>query len=420
MPRRKAESVNADSPLRNQHDQERPARRRKCPCLYSVLATVSWHREADGLSAPRMPTEQISSSKAPTALTQKTRFSEIDSLRAIACALVISFHTFGPFEKVASYSPTLLLRLKLGGGVMGIFIFFAISGYVIPSSLRGGRLSGLKQFSIRRFWRLYPPFWASLLTLYIGNFSRYTGSQLAFGATMFPSLFNIKLIGGYFWTLEIEFLFYAIVAMAFLIFGRLNLKVTTALFLLTLIWCWSWFKLPNSGGYWTRPSSCLTVMFWGSCCRIFMDRRGAWFSPKYRISPKTLSIGIATGLVSIWPIQGAFISYLSGDSDNGKFALAIFSGILAFLFFAILAPIRCGWLARIGRWTYSTYLFHGVILYSILERFTKAFSGWPMPVYIAGTLLLSFTLGALLYRYLEQPSDRIGKCLSGRDRNIAR
>lgn len=303
---------------------------------------------------------------------------------------------------------------------MGVYIFFAISGYVIPSSLRGDRSSGLKRFAIRRFWRLYPPFWASLLAFYAGNASKYTISNLAFGVTMFPGLFNARRMGGYFWTLEIELFFYVIITLAFLIFGRLNLKVTTALFLLTLIWCWSWFKLPGEGGYWTRPSLCLTVMLWGSCCRNFINKKERWGSPKWGISLNTLSLGVSTGLVSIWPTQGAYFSFLSEGFHSAKISLAVLSGILAFLFFAILTPIRCGWLARIGRWTYSTYLFHGVILYSILEKCTKALSGWPMPVYMAGTLLLSFTLGALLYRYLEQPSDRIGKRLSSRDRNITR
>gem|GEM_PF-3547005 len=64
----------------------------------------------------------------------KKRFSEIDSLRAIACALVIIFH--------AGLWPAWLHDLlvnTLGFGAIGVVMFFAISGFLIPYSLSGSR-----------------------------------------------------------------------------------------------------------------------------------------------------------------------------------------------------------------------------------------------------------------------------------------
>jgi len=49
-----------------------------------------------------------------------------------------------------------------GWGGLGVLLFFAISGYVIPNSLRGTRVRGLKRFVIHRFFRLWPTFWLCL------------------------------------------------------------------------------------------------------------------------------------------------------------------------------------------------------------------------------------------------------------------
>jgi len=72
----------------------------------------------------------------------KHRLGEIDSLRALSCALVIIAHTAGVFREVAS-SGAWLAAFSRGFGILGVLLFFGISGYVIPSSLRGTRGGGL-------------------------------------------------------------------------------------------------------------------------------------------------------------------------------------------------------------------------------------------------------------------------------------
>ncbi|WP_082780773.1 acyltransferase family protein [Cephaloticoccus primus] len=348
-----------------------------------------------------------SRTELPVLPKEKTRFSEVDSLRAIACALVIIFHSAAVFG--GSHRVELFSGAGRGGGVLGVLVFFIISGYVIPSSLRGARFVGFKRFAIRRFWRLWPPFWVSLFALYFCNASKYSGEQLAFGMTMFPGLFGISSVGSYFWTLEVELFFYVIVAVAFLIFGRLSTKLTVALFTTSLAWCWAWPNLPGAGGYWIRLSVFLALMFFGASCRTFVQKKGYWSLGRVQVSIRAILIGVATGLVSIWPVQGAYFSFLSGELYHVKAAVVILAAILGFLFWVVLTPVRISWLARVGRWTYSTYLFHGVALYLLPGRFV----GWSLPAYVAGALVLSFSLGGLLYRWIEQPSDRIGKRLSG-------
>jgi len=70
--------------------------------------------------------------------------------------------------------------------------------------------------------------------------------------------------------------------------------------------------------------------------------------------------------------------------------------------------IACGMLA------YSTYLFHFlviVILRSLLKMPKYGDTSLVPPFFAGLCLLVSFALGALAYRWIEKPSDQIGKQL---------
>jgi len=116
-------------------------------------------------------------------------------------------------------------------------MFFAISGFVIPSSLRGMRWAGFKTFAIRRFWRLYPPYWLVFgLSLYLfpDYYGLYNWDRVMWGVAMLLSLG--QPVGAeawtHFWTLEVELAFYILVGGLFLIFGRLGRWVTSFSYLL--------------------------------------------------------------------------------------------------------------------------------------------------------------------------------------------
>jgi peptidoglycan/LPS O-acetylase OafA/YrhL len=83
------------------------------------------------------------------------RLEFLDQLRALAILFVLVSHfglaidgDFGAFE-----------NRTINFGSIGVFIFFCVSGYVIPWSMRGqraGEFVSTRSFWIRRVLRLYP------------------------------------------------------------------------------------------------------------------------------------------------------------------------------------------------------------------------------------------------------------------------
>jgi len=341
-------------------------------------------------------------SQAPSPKPQTTqRFSEIDSLRAVACALVVFAHSAG------GISSSILSELARGGGVYGVLLFFAISGYVVPSSLRGERWVGLKRFAIRRFWRLYPPLWFTLIVVGLGvKPSVIKDGSLIWGLTMIPSLAGAPLVQGPFWTLEIELVFYITVAFLFLILGHLNRVIIGACYL-SFVSLYLVFPEDIRGlNYWDRLPLYLAIMFYGAFCRKMVHNDAFYLGASMR----SIVLGLATGLLAIWPIQIGYLGLIERDSHQLTASALLLAVVCTFLFWIIIRPVKITWLSHVGRCTYSTYLLHLSIIYWASKMLT-----WlPAWGYIMVSVSLSFVVGAVAYRWIEQPSDRIGKRLTQR------
>jgi len=360
-----------------------------------------------------MPSEP----SATRTILPKKRFSEVDSLRATACALVVIAHA-------RVWPPQLndLLMDTLEIGAIGVVMFFAISGFVIPDTLKGMRLEGVKRFFIRRFWRLYPPFWIALfLTLWIEP--SYGVRDWIWDAFMLPSLGSRGHSIAQFWTLEIELVFYLIVAGLFLIFGRLGRKVLLLGYLLLLGLAVRKVTAPYAILDYDTMLPYLVVMFWGGICRevLRLDfSRFRWLAPKHGINwARSATLGIVSGMTMITLLMG--YSAIRGTGRSCELAGAC--GILGFLFWVILTPIRINWLSRVGRWTYSTYLFHFLVIFiarSLLNMPKFEDSSLVPPFFTALCFLIAFALGALVYRWIEQPSDHIGRQLTTKQQSPQR
>jgi len=339
-------------------------------------------------------------SQTPNPKPQTTQhFSEIDSLRAVACALVVLAHT-GKGEGFL-----ILHELQRGGGAGGVLLFFAISGYVIPSSLRGERWGGVKRFAIRRFWRLYPPLWFTLIVVCLWvNPSAIKDGTLGWGLTMLPSLAGAPLAQGVFWTLEIELVFYLVVIFLFLIFGRFNRVIIGTCYLAFLSLYWIFPEDIRSLNYWGCLPLYLAIMFYGAFCRRIVHDDTSYLG----ISMRSAALGVTTGLLTIWPIQIGYFGLIERDYHQLKASALLFAVVFLFLFWIVIRPVKITWLSHVGRWTYSTYLLHLSTIYGLSKMLT-----WlPAWGYIIVSVSLSFFVGAVAYRWIEQPSDRIGKRLT--------
>jgi len=302
----------------------------------------------------------------------KLRFSEIDSLRAVACACVIVYHIVWQFNKVTESGTWLYDLCGHGGlGLFGVMAFFAISGYVIPDFLRGPRLAGAKRFVIRRFWRLYPPFWVVLLWACIAKFSTLGNKDFLWSLTMLPSAVGVNNVLGHFWTLEVELLFYVLLLVFSLLFGHSGLLGGGSLFATSLLLL---FVLPSSHSLWLKLPLFFSIMFWSACCREVTRLN---FLQSVRIGlPKWLCravlIGGMTGLLTMWPLNNIYFGILDEEGVVVEQFSPIFFSIIAFLFWVILRPVRIQSLAM----TWSLDLLHLSLAYDTDSRCNLECAKW--------------------------------------------
>lgn len=349
------------------------------------------------------------------------RFDEVDGLRAVACALVIWHHVADAFAGLAGGGLWVQTIARTGNlGLAGVLAFFAISGYVIPSSLSGDRRAGVARFAVRRFWRLYPPFWFALALTWLAAPAAFSPSQLAWNFTMLPSLGAAVPAAGHFWTLEVEMVFYALVAVLFLILGGLGRRVMLPAFLVTVTW-YLWEQNFDIGTHWRSIALHLAVMFWGASCREILrwDFCG-WVRPERIGLARAVAVGLITGLLLIRSLKSVYFGLAEDDTELLSFGLGTTLGPGLFLFWVVLTPVHARWVAAVGRWTYSTYLLHAVVFYAAYQGITDyapgVIGGWSLPVYVAAMTIACFAVGGLAYRWIELPSDRLGKRLTGRTR----
>lgn len=356
-----------------------------------------------------------------------SRYAHIDSLRAIAALLVVWMHTSEVFVKVAA--PTLQNALfdmahAVDFGRIGVVVFFAVSGFVIPSSLSGDRFSGSVTFAIKRLFRLYPVYWLSiplgLLTSWYLWGKEISTATILWNLTMVQEAAGYSSIQGLYWTLQTELVFYGLCIVLFVMGWLRSVFVLTLLVIL----CHGLFLLPQALGLLGLPSPLhlnptfsylllhLGIMFWGALYRSWHEQERS-----SRLLA-VLVIGFAFGWLMIAVLALAYYLLIFPNEGLMRLALPYALGIVGFLVFAHWLRLRGRLLAWLGTISYSIYLFHPVVMYALLwvvvSGSVESLNGWPLGAYMAMTVLGVVGLSALTYRWVEQPAMRLGSNLARR------
>ena len=87
-------------------------------------------------------------------VTSPARMAHLDGLRGVAILSVLGFHYFTCFQSIVPYGGAWAEFPPFRWGHLGVHLFFAISGFVIAMTLE--RCTGLDDFAVRRFARLWP------------------------------------------------------------------------------------------------------------------------------------------------------------------------------------------------------------------------------------------------------------------------
>lgn len=370
-------------------------------------------------------TETIHTPGGKQSGTGEPRLYYLDSLRGLAALLVAYAHLGaelreqipGTFSKFGSVALHLLLDV-VDVGKIGVVLFFAISGFIVPISLLGPRRGPPLpvRFVVGRFFRLFPLYWLSIpLALWLpwpALDQEYNALTVAANVTMIQGFLGFDDIIGAYWTLQIELVFY-VCCLALALGGWLSrpraqfgaflgalalaLALAAARFVLNK-------KLPVA-----LPLA-LAVMFFGCLWR---SRILAGDPAARRLVPAAF---MAFALV-LPPI--CILAYSSDHGYNETWERYLLSYTVALALF-ILGTTRLRvaspYLVRLGVVSYSVYLLHQVV-FAAVER--VGFHPAHLPavgghVYIACVLLLAVAVGEVAYRTVEATSLAFGRRLNAR------
>ena len=334
---------------------------------------------------------------------------DIDGLRAIAVLSVVIFHAFPEY---------------LGGGFIGVDVFFVISGFLITSLIlreqREERFS-LKNFYARRIRRIFPALslvlgfgliagWICLNFMEYKQLTKHTGSS-----AIFITNFMLLREAGYFdnaadtkpmlhlWSLAIEEQFYLAWPLVLMFFKRLPRWLFPTLVVLLLSSLGYSLSLVFKGNFeydFYSPLSRSWELLLGASLAFGVSRQVA-------IPTSWRNMAGWVGLVFIF-ISACFLDknmpfpgYWALPPTVGA-ALILFAGMQSNLNRLLLASRP---LVAIGLISYPLYLWHWPLLSfaRILESQTP---GLGLRLFL---VLSSFVLAWLTYRFVEKPirfSDR--------------
>lgn len=356
------------------------------------------------------------------------RFAHIDALRGVAALLVIWLHVSEVFfnispETLANGTSFYDIAKIFDFGRIGVVIFFAISGFVICRSLKGDKIEGSKKFFVKRFLRLYPAFWVSIL---LGLFSLwwlfdkpFTWNIVVGNLTMLPDLLGKPPIIGLYWTLETELVFYF---SCWILFVSGNINNPLSLFFisssLTFLFVMSnMFFMPHvlRSALKIMPYS-LAIMFWGGLFRYWYENKKNYtviFGRKIKIQWLLI---ILTTIILMPALASITKGYIIHKNSLITFGISYVAGIFLFIAGSLVFKIKNKFMVWIGVISYSIYLFHPVVFYSLFwflkNKAPYSLMTFHLSVYIAITVIISIILSAVVYNFIEKPAINLAQKLT--------
>ncbi|MEH2547979.1 peptidoglycan/LPS O-acetylase OafA/YrhL [Bradyrhizobium sp. AZCC 2262] len=342
---------------------------------------------------------------------------DINALRALSVIAVVGFHFQIP---------------GFAGGFVGVDVFLVITGYLMTAKV----LNELKlgRFSPWTFWmmrmrRIYPALAVLTIASVIAGWfvtlpAEYTRHLLqALSALTFLSNFAFKSDSGYFamaaqtkpllhtWSLSLEWQFYFFMPLIVGLVWRLALRamsgidaVVVALQVfaaLSLAWClWASQQDATGSSFFSLQARAWEPLAGGLIAAAEIRRRSegiadpSWLqSPMVAVAGWVLVAGCVVyplpearwpGVLTILPILGSaiIIAARQGSREGGLLGASA--------------------IQRVGDWSYSIYLWHWPVWVFALSWLSVRGYGVDATQKTL-MVLVSLALGAISYRYVEQP-----------------
>ena len=352
------------------------------------------------------------------------RIPVIDFLRGLSCLGVLLYHVrvdlWIGWWRITSYPheyssfAKAMAWLSIPTPFMGyaVVLFFLISGFCIHyPNTTGNAKPCWKTYFVRRFWRIYPAYFAALLftacisylCLYLWGDKTWDVSKIFRVATLsqnYPPGSGQFLSNPSLWTIPLEVEFYLLYPLAFLFFAA---KKSSFLWMITFGISGLTILLSYQGYQWL---SFTALFLWPSWLL------GAWIAKLYRDQQlKRIKLIYSMPAVGLTLVIALISRYQNWETWTQYFAWTAF-----YFFFFIFCLSHGGFINRtigtrltkaiswIGKISFSLYLIHFPLfkLFGYLHR--DIFGEKPATFLISLFYLLPVILLAwLFFRWVEDP-----------------
>ncbi|MGW4208663.1 acyltransferase family protein [Lentzea sp. NPDC004789] len=343
------------------------------------------------------------------------RFPALDGLRAIAAVLVVFFHYGGP---------------DWLQGWAGVQLFFVLSGFLITTLMlreeRGtGRIS-LKEFYLRRAFRILPVYFVILLITTVGSWlcGTFTSSGMAAAMKHFLTFTN-EFAGaspyGQSWSLGVEQKFYLVWPLVAIALGTVVLRRRAGAALLGMLLALVVVNFTTSHSNPGWPVHYFSILTGVLLAIVLHSPRGfAVLRPlTNRVAQVIVSIGFVAVHLSVKPMAGLL------DGINGipghVLVIPVYSLAAAALLAALAAPgpvttfLSTKPMQFVGERSYSLYLVQ-TIAATVIWFFWPALSGLGQSAVVTA---LGLALASILHTTVEIPMITLGRIVITRQRAAA-
>jgi peptidoglycan/LPS O-acetylase OafA/YrhL len=357
-------------------------------------------------------------------MKQAPRIQIIDFLRGLSCLGVLLYHVrvelWIGWWRITSYPQEYssfakaIAWLSIPTPFLGyaILLFFLISGFCIhyPNTATDTNPCW-KDYFIRRFWRIYPPYFGALvltagvsfLCFKLWGDKTWDIERILRVATLsqnYPPGHGQYLSNPSLWTIPLELEFYIIYPLAFCLFGKLR---SSKLWIISLGISAISIYLTYQGHIWLSFTAFFLWPSWllGTwVSQLYRDQKLDRFSLYYQLP--VIAISLSFALLSRYQNWEHWAQYIAWTAFYLFFF--IFSISRANLLSRIIGPHILGAISWIGKISFSLYLIHFPLfqLFGYLHR--DLFGGKPsnflVPLlYIIPVLFLAW----LFFIWVENP-----------------
>lgn len=352
------------------------------------------------------------------------RIAGFDGLRAIAVLMVFFQHRlFGDIGEI---------------GHLGVWIFFALSGYLIigilstqRAQIEAGRSrfgAELKRFLFRRTVRIFPIYYLMLAVMCVLMAFGFASPELASGMPFhFAYLSNIWIGSvlhywpgrySHLWSLAIEEQFYLVAAPLLLwLATRRHHAVCWTIVALGLA-----SLLAMRAAHWqeitiySHPLSNFWLLALGGVCGLMTagsDRRvRRW------LGHGTVLFALCVALIALcaseprWSQTDNPLAFTAISGAYGVCIAALVGSIACCRNATVIGVLETGWLVSFGRISYGFYLYHNLIPDLTRNHHAEALFGGTVPMWahgagIVASFVISLVIAMLSWRLIEQPVLRL-------------